>query len=450
MSGAWIALFVASTALGQSTPPAEPQHGPPPAAPAQSSVTTTLPPETPSLSVQPLGAFDFDPRLTAVRNDLANSGFIFNINLTLDSGWNFTGGARTGGFIDGLVTTTAQFDLDKIAGVAGGSFLVSWQDFFTTNPGPYNLVPDYWGFESIDSALGNINQLSQCYYSQSLLDGALAVTFGKQDALNTFLNPLGATGYFISNIDCYPAAMVPYTPTYPDQAMGVVLVAKPTSWLELKSAWFDGSNAYPSGRIPPQSTGSLGPGTFFDNPGSWFFIDEIDCNWSCDSGLDGSASVGGWWQTGQSMASVTNGPVVPQISDGTGGFYVQGYQRIYNPDPTSKVARGVRLFSQFGWGSPSSNPAHWSVAGGFALDGPLPGRDNDSFGIAVGYLALSSNPEIYQAQSGLYELNIEAYYSIAITNWIFLQPDLQFVSTPSGSSQLPTAVIGMLRLSVNF
>lgn len=447
------ASLVLATALNQSTPPIEPQHGPLPAPivqPVRQSVTTDLPTETPSLGVQPRGAFDFDERITAARTDWTNSGFIFNLNLTLDSGWNFTGGAQTGGFIEGLVTATAQFDLEKIANVKGGTFLVSWQDFFTTNSGAYNLVPDYWGFESIDSALGNINQLSQCYYSQALIDGGLVVTFGKQDALNNFLNPLGATGYFISNIDCYPATMVPYTPTYPDQAMGLVLVGKPTDWLELKSAWFDGSNAYPSGRVPPQSTGSLGPGKFFDNPGSWFFLNEIDCNWTTESGLDGSASIGGWWQSGQSIASVSNGPLIPTVSDLTGGFYLQGYQRVYNPDPTASVARGVRLFSQFGWSSPSSNPAHWSLAAGFAFDGPLPGRESDSFGIAAGYAALSSNPEIYQAQPGLYELNVEAYYSIAITSWILLQPDLQLVITPAGSSEMPVAVIGILRLSVNF
>ena len=429
--------------LGQAVPPAEPQHAAPP-------TPQVLPPETPSLGVQPSGALDFDSALAATRTELANAGCTFNLNLTLDSGWNFTGGARTGGFMEGLVTATAQFDLDKIAKIEGGTFLVSFQSFFDTNPGAYNLVPDYWGFESIDSAIGNLNQLSQCYYSQSLFDGALVATIGKQDALNSFLNPLGATGYFISNIDCYPATMVPYTPTYPDQAMGVVLVGKPADWLELKSGWFDGSNVYPTGRIPQNSTGSLGPGTFFDNPGAWFFLSEVDCSWNFAGGLDGSAAIGAWWQAGQTIAYVSNGPVTPQVSDGTGGWYAQATQRVYNPDATAAVARGIRLFTQFGWSPPSSNPSHWSLAGGFAFDGPLPGRDGDSFGIAAGYTALSSNPGVYQSQPGLYELNVETYYSIAVTNWMFLQPDVQFVITPSGTSELPCAVVGMLRLSINF
>lgn len=432
-----LALTIAAT-LAQSQVPPEPQHAPP------------LPPETPSLGVQPVGALDFNLGMSQARQKMAEAGFIFNLNLTLDGGWNVTGGAETGGFVAGLVTATAQFDLEKIASVKGGSFLVSWQDFFTTKPGAFDLVPDYWGFESIDSAIGDLNQLSQCYYSQSLLDGGLVVTAGKQDALNTFLNPLGATGYFISNMDCFPATMLPYTPTYPDQAMGVVVVVKPVDWLEIKSGWFDGSNSYPTGRIPPHSTGSLGPGTFFDNPGSWFFIEELDFNWTCDGGLDGSAAIGGWWQTGQSIMYVFNGPADPQISDGTGGWYAQLTQRVYNPDATATTPRGVRFFTQFGWGSPSSNPSHWSVAGGFAFDGLLPGREADSFGIAAGYAAFSNNPDIYQAESGLYNLNVEAYYSIAITNWMFLQPDVQVVISPNGSAEMPTAVIGMLRLSINF
>lgn len=444
-----VTLTVAA-ALAQAPPPAEPQYAPPQKPEADESPQSILPPETPSLGVQPSAALDFTPAIAEARQGLADAGIVFNLNLTLDSGWNFTGGATAGGFVSGLVTATAQLDMEKLVKLKGGSFLVSWQDFFTTNPGAYDRVPDYWGYESIDSALGNINQLSQCYYSQSLLDGALVVSFGKQDALNSFLNPLGATGYFISNMDCYPATMIPYTPTYPDQAMGLVIVGKPADWLELKTAWFDGSNAYPAGGIPPPSTGSLGPGTFFDNPGSWFFLNEIDVSWKCDGGLDGSASIGGWWQSGQTSVFVPNGPAVPRISDGTGGLYAQVTQRIYNPDPTAQTARGVRLFAQFGWGDPSSNPANWSLAGGFAWDGPLPGRDADSFGIAAGYAGLSSDPGVYQSQTGLYNLNVEAYYAIALTDWMTLQPDLQIIVSPEGSSEMPVAVVGMLRASINF
>ncbi len=400
--------------------------------------------------VEPTAALDFLASWKAGREKLSDAGISFNVNLTIDGGYNLTGGNQTGGFVIGLLDTAIQFDTKKLMGLDGGTILVRWQLYEESNPQPYQLVNDYWGYESVDSRIGDLNQLSECYYEQNLFDDRLTIVFGKQDALNWFLNPLGTTGYFVSNVDAYPSTMVPFVPTYPDQAMGLVLMGKPTNWLELKTAWFDGTNAYSTNGSAPGSTGSLGPGSFFDNPGSWFFISEADFSWAFDGGLEGNASVGAWFQTGPSTVVATNTPPNQAVVDFNGGWYLQATQRLFNPDPSATTPRGVRLYSQLGWGDPSRNPANWSIAGGFAFDGPLPGRDRDSFGVSVGYTTFSDSPSVYQSTDGLYEFVFEAYYNIAITNWMSLQPDIQVLTTPLNQSELPTAVVGILRLSINF
>ncbi len=397
-----------------------------------------------------MSALDLFDSIHGSRENLAEHGILFNVNVTVDGGYNLTGGDRAGGYVAGLLTATLQLDTEAMLGLKGGRFQLCWQSYVETNPRPYNLVPDYWGYESIASGIGDLNQVSICYYEQTMLDGKLAVRFGKQDALDVFLAPLGASAYFISNIDTYPAATVPYMPTYPDQAMGLVLVGHPTEWLDLKTAWFDGTNAHPSNGSAPHSTGSLGPATFFSNPGSWFFISEFDVKWERERGLEGVLGVGGWWQTGSSTVVAPNTPPNQQVSDFTGGWYAQVTQRIYNPDPESEVRRGVIVFSQFGAGDPSTNPVEWSLSAGLVFNGPLPGRDSDSVGAAIGYSSFSDDSDLYEGTGGLYELVVEVYYNIAITNWMSIQPDIQVLTTPLGGSELPTAVIGILRLSVNF
>lgn len=432
-----VALIFLPVLLCQSADQEVPQS---PALPRSNSVQ----------GVEPESALDFFSSWKDAREQLSDAGISFNVNLTIDGGYNLTGGTKAGGFVIGLLDTALQFDTKKLIGLDGGEFLVRWQYYQQTNPSPYQLVNDYWGYESVDSAIGDLNQLAECYYLQKLFDDRLKIVFGKQDALNWFLNPLGATGYFVSNTNVYPSTMVPFVPTYPDQAMGLVLVGKPTDWLELKTAWFDGTNAYSTDGSLPKSTGSLGPGNFFDNPGSWFFISEADFSWAFDGGLDGNAGLGAWFQTGPSTVVAPNTPPNQAVVDFDGGWYLQATQRVFNPDPSATTQRGVRLFSQVGWGDPSRNPANWSIAGGFAFDGPLPGRDKDSFGISMGYTKFSDNPSVYQSATNLYELAFESYYNISITNWMSLQPDIQVLTTPLNQSELPTAVVGILRLSINF
>jgi len=398
----------------------------------------------------PPAAFDFSPHLADQRKALAAKGISFNVNLTIDAGYNLTGGAQAGGFVAGLLDASLQFDAQRLGVCDGGLLLARWQSYQETNPGPLELIPDYWGWESLASGVGDINQLSELYWQQKLFEDALTIVFGKQDAFNYFLNPIGPAGYFLSNIDTLPATMVPWVPTYPNQAMGLVSVVRPTDAITGKFGWFDGTNVYAFGGDPPNSTGTLGPGTFFDNPGSWFFISELNVAWKLPSGLDGVAGVGGWMQTGPSTVSGNDTPNVLMSSQPTGGWYAQITQRVWDHAPGDVDESGLRVFGQIGWGDPASNPVNWSLAGGFVLDGPFPGRKNDDFGVGIGYAWFSDPAFVYPTESGLYEMNFEAFYSIAVTDYLTIAPNFQLVSTPGQTGELPMGVVGFIRFSINF
>lgn len=413
--------------------------------------TSDVLPQGPGQPVtMPPAAFDFSPELKAQREALAKKGFTFNVNLTIDAGYNLTGGQSAGGFLAGLLDAAVQFDFQRMGLVDGGLLLARWQSYWESNPGPLELVPDYWGWENLASGVGDVNQLSELYWQQKLFDEALTLVFGKQDAFNYFLNPIGPTGYFLSNIDTLPATMVPWVPTYPNQAMGLVAVVRPNEWLTGKFGWFDGTNAYSDNGSPLKSTGTLGPGTFFDNPGSWFFISEIDFGWKTESGLDGILGIGGWVQTGPSTVSGNGTPEVLMPSQPNGGWYAQITQRVWDHAPHDASESGLRVFGQMGWGDPSINPVNWSLAGGFIIDGPLSSRPNDDFGMGMGYAWFSNPAFVYPAESGLHEMNFEIFYAIAVTDYMTIEPSLQFVASPGEFGQQPMAVAGFIRFSINF
>jgi carbohydrate-selective porin OprB len=108
------------------------------------------------------------------------------------------------------------------------------------------------------------------------------------------------------------------------------------------------------------------------------------------------------------------------------------------------------VYGQIGWGDPASNPVNWSLSGGCVLDGTFPGRKNDDVGVGIGYAWFSDPAFIYPAESGLYELNVEAFYSIAVTDYLTIAPNFQLVSTPGQTGELPLAVVGLIRFSINF
>jgi len=47
-------------------------------------------------------------------------------------------------------------------------------------------------------------------------------------------------------------------------------------------------------------------------------------------------------------------------------------------------------------------------------------------------------------------MNFEVFYAIAVTDYLTIEPDLQFVASPGEFGQQPMAVAGFVRFSINF
>ena len=90
-------------------------------------------------------------------------------------------------------------------------------------------------------------------------------------------------------------------------------------------------------------------------------------------------------------------------------------------------------------GAPSDvNFVDWYVDSGFNFSGFVPGRKNDVGGIAFARSHVSGNfsdVEISEGEPGFTaESVLEATYKAQIAPWWSLQPDFQYIITPSGQA----------------
>jgi porin len=88
------------------------------------------------------------------------------------------------------------------------------------------------------------------------------------------------------------------------------------------------------------------------------------------------------------------------------------------------------IFGRFGASDGDANIVHYFYSIGVGGKGMITGRPSDGFGIGYYYIDIS-NPTL----TGLFqktkllrdEYGVEAYYNFAITPWMKLTPDIQFV-----------------------
>jgi porin len=90
----------------------------------------------------------------------------------------------------------------------------------------------------------------------------------------------------------------------------------------------------------------------------------------------------------------------------------------------------------------------FSVNGGFTLHDPIPGRDNDMFGLGFGVARVSTGAAAFDRdlqffQPSVYapvrsaETFLEATYQVQVAPWWQIQPDLQYIINPRGGIANP-------------
>ena len=331
---------------------------------------------------------------------LSRYGMTLALQETSEVLGNVTGGSRQGFLYDGLTQATLQLDTQRAFGWYGGTFNASALQIHGRNLSAENLL-------TLQTASGieadRATRLWELWYQQKFLEGdKLDAKIGQQSLDQEFMVSQNAA-FFINTMFGWP--LLPSTdlpgggPAYPLSAPGVRFRVHPADALTFLAGVFSGSPVLkdvgdpqkqnPSGTSFPwngtlliaeaqYAYPSLGTMLYADQPeplarvyrlGVWY-----DTKQFADQQID---------NTGLSLANPASSGI-PRMHRGDFAFYAVADQMIRQHPADSD--HNLNLFTR-PMGSPlgDRNLIDFSLNAGICLHEPFPHRDQDTFGVGMGY-----------------------------------------------------------------
>jgi porin len=132
----------------------------------------------------------------------------------------------------------------------------------------------------------------------------------------------------------------------------------------------------------------------------------------------------------------------------------KGAKSFKSPVVIEKSDQGLGFFGRVAFTPADRNFVNFYFDTGLTYKGLIPTRDNDTVGIGFGYAQLSNGARSSLTDEGSSpigaEMVIEFTYQAAITPWLTIQPDLQYIINPGGTSDLGDALVIGGRASIVF
>ncbi len=417
--------------------------------------------------------FGFD-NLDEQRSALEDKGVLFDANYAAEVFGNPIGGLRHATDYDGFLDLELTLDFKKLADW-DGTFHVSG-NYSMGNNLSCNGTYDLFGVSNNNSY--NTPMLFELWYEQKLFEDKASLRLGQMGADSEFF--ISSHGVlFLNSAYGWPAIISSNSPTpnQPYGALGARLRIDPEEHWVLQAAVFSGNAAADRCGDPDHVAGRN-----FDNSGTAFNINGNDGAFAISElwyklnqekesrGLPGTYKLGAWYHSGEfsNLRYDNNGvPLADSESDGhprkvngNGGFYIIADQTIWLKKGEADESREIGLFFCAGNAQNDQSLFDYCLDGGVTFKGLIPGRPDDSFGIATAYGHLSSAVRGSVADANEAngtenplpdaEQNIEVSYSAQIAPWWTVQPDLQIILHPGGSSAIPDALVLGCRTTIIF
>ncbi len=368
-----------------------------------------------------------------LRDRAQEAGLTVEGNYQTDLLANPSGGESQGFAYAGVLETSLEFDLEKIAGLAGTSFFIagywgSGDDLSETEIG--NLIGVSQVFD------GRSVWLGQMYLEQALLGDTLEVAIGRITPGDDFATSELYEAYVSSGVNGNPFAISGNAPSFgtgPVAQWGVRALVQPTPQIHLRAGVY---NADPE----VGEDGEHGVDFRLNPEDGVLAIAEAGYAW--DAGLPGSATFGGYFDSSDYDHLDGSGS-----RDGNYGFYLLLDQMAYRE-------AGAKQSSEQGltpWIALTAAPDQkintipFSAAGGLVYRGLLPGRDDDLTAAAVYHGRFSDELQDRNA-----ETVVEANHRFQLAPWLYVTPDFQYVIRPDGRSDIDDAVVLGGEISIDF
>lgn len=358
--------------------------------------------------------------------DLATA-YDFDAEYTGDMLINASGGIKTGGrYLDNL-DLSLEIDIAEAWGTGSGNVLISG---LYNNGGTFSgeLVGDLQVVSNIDTA--EAWRIYEFWYElgddiRSIKAGLydLNSEFDVNEAGSIFLNSSHGIGADLGQTGMNGPGVFPVT----SMAMrGALRLGKVTARLVVMDAVPGDPDNLASNRIDIQG-----------NDG-FLAVTELDAPLS-----DSARLWSGYWRYSADFEhSFGIG-----ASSGNDGWYV-GYEQA-----VTLGSRSAAWFIRVGGADERFNALQGYAGFGVVIDGLIPARPADQFGIAVASARAGRPYRIYLDEIGAgakhHETAIEMTYRAQINDRLVLQPDIQYVQNPSATRNLENAWVVGLRFVVS-
>lgn len=366
------------------------------------------------------------------RTTLEEQGYKLTFNYTADTQWNFGGPDRNMSFF-GRARFIADIDMEKAAGLKGGRLFISALsqdgDLANVRAGTYSPLSSIAGADT--------TRLDQFYYEQSLFDDILKIRVGQVAGVDEFgAQPYG--GYFVNNQLGY-ATNLEFNSRIPFNAgaqPGIIVEVGREEGLYAKAGIFSGK---------PDPFNNDKHGVDFDiDSNSTVYAAEIGYRFGGD--LPGDIRIGGHYNDG-TFTRVDTGAEV----DDNYVVYAMANKTVWQ-DPTDKK-RGIDLGISAFFAPTSRNATSSEILISAAYRGIIPCRPDDF--LSFGFVRNDFGKEAGDASRSLgfgglgEEYVVELSYKYQVTPAFAIQPDLQYIANPAGTSRSDVWVAGF-RTSINF
>ncbi|MCB2107228.1 MAG: carbohydrate porin [Rhodobacteraceae bacterium] len=366
--------------------------------------------------------------------------FAFDVVYTGDIWTNTHGGlAKDEKYLDNL-DVTLSIDAEQAFGLTGGTFF-----FYVLSNNSTTLSDTVLGDLQVASNIdtGYATRLYEAWYEQVFADGRGALKVGLYD-LNSEFDAMDTAGLFLSSSHGigpdFSQSGENGPSIFPSASLAARLQYQITDSVLVRAAIFDGVPGDPN--RPRRTAIKLGNGD------GALLAAEVEAD------LDGTiATVGGWHYTSKFDEQLAIDPATlgPKQSNGNSGIYVEAERQVTSPFGD---ARGLSMFGRFGIANGKINQLSRYAGGGLAYTGLFDARPDDVAGFAIAHAVNGDTFRTLQTAAGTpvdkAETSFEFTYRAQLTDWLAIQPDVQWIVNPGTDPTLKDAVAIGLRFEVGF
>lgn len=400
-----------------------------------------------------------------LRTRLSQYGMSLALQETSEELGNTTGGVKQGYEYDGLTQMILQLDTQRAFGWYGGTFNASALNIHGRNVSADNLLTLQTA-SGIEADRGT--RLWELWYQQKFgTEDRFNVRFGQQSLDQEFMVSQNAL-LFVNTMFGWP--MLPSAdlpgggPAYPLSAPGIRLRARPTESLTVLAGVFSGSPVNTNSPGDPQRQNASGAtfpwnGTLaiaelqyaYPSLGTMLYANQAEP-------LARVYKLGVWYDTKQfadQQFDSTGLSLADPASTGAARLH-RGNYAIYAVmdrmiwQHATELDRTLNVFVRPMWTPLSDrNLVDFSLNAGITYHEPFLHRDDDTFGLGLGYAHVSRRAAALDRDTQFFtgsftpvrgsETFVEATYQFQATPWWQLQPDFQYVFHPGAGIANPNA-----------